>query len=162
MLVKPKTEDLLKKVDNRYELVIAVSRRGRQIINGSDPMVKYNDDEITTINMSSVDKMIAFGLDTLFLNLLRKAWWTQIMTSIAVYEMPSKTMFGCYSERYNFDFVVQIEAGDFKEAMEIVSNTLDEYWCRQLSKYYDMHYLSAVQHELELGDIKATIYEKVR
>ena len=40
-----------------------------------NPFMKpLDDDEITTINMSSVDKMIAFGLDTLFLNLLRKAW----------------------------------------------------------------------------------------
>ena len=39
-------------------------------------MEPLKDDEITTINMSAVDKMIAFGLDTLFLDLLkpRKAW----------------------------------------------------------------------------------------
>ena len=45
MLVKPKTEDLLKKVDNRYELVIAISKRGRQIINGSSPVVDVKSDE---------------------------------------------------------------------------------------------------------------------
>ena len=45
MLVKPKTEDLLKKVDNRYELVIAISKRGRQIIDGSDPMIETKGDE---------------------------------------------------------------------------------------------------------------------
>ena len=55
MLVKPKTEDLLKKVDNRYELVIAVSRRGRQIINGSDPMVKYNDDEKSELTIAALE-----------------------------------------------------------------------------------------------------------
>ena len=31
MLVKPNVEELLKKADNRYELVIAVSKRARQL-----------------------------------------------------------------------------------------------------------------------------------
>ena len=40
-----------------------------------DPFMEpLNDDEITTVNMSCVDKMIAFGIDTIFLSLLRKAW----------------------------------------------------------------------------------------
>lgn len=55
MLVKPKTEDLLKKVDNRYELVIAVSRRGRQIINGSEPTVDYNDDEKSELTIAALE-----------------------------------------------------------------------------------------------------------
>ena len=55
MLVKPKTEDLLKKVDNRYELVIAVSKRGRQIINGSEPMVSYNDDEKSELTIAAIE-----------------------------------------------------------------------------------------------------------
>lgn len=45
MLVKPRVEDLLKKVDNRYELVIAISKRGREIIDGSKPMVEVSDDD---------------------------------------------------------------------------------------------------------------------
>lgn len=55
MLVKPKTEDLLKKVDNRYELVIAISRRGRQIINGSKPMVNYKDDEKSELTIAAME-----------------------------------------------------------------------------------------------------------
>lgn len=55
MLVKPKTEDLLKKVDNRYELVIAISKRGRQIINGSNPMVEAKDDEKSELTVAAME-----------------------------------------------------------------------------------------------------------
>ena len=55
MLVKPKTEDLLKKVDNRYELVIAISRRGRQIINGSSPMVDSGEDEKSELTVAALE-----------------------------------------------------------------------------------------------------------
>ncbi len=55
MLVKPKTEDLLKRVDNRYELVIAISRRGRQIINGSNPLVDVKDDEKSELTIAALE-----------------------------------------------------------------------------------------------------------
>lgn len=55
MLVKPKTEDLLKKVDNRYELVIAISKRGRQIINGSKPMVDAKEDEKSELTIAALE-----------------------------------------------------------------------------------------------------------
>ena len=55
MLVKPKTEDLLKKVDNRYELVIAISRRGRQIINGSKPLVNSGEDEKSELTIAALE-----------------------------------------------------------------------------------------------------------
>ena len=55
MLVKPKTEDLLKKVDNRYELVIAISKRGRQIIDGSDPMIETKGDEKSELTVAAME-----------------------------------------------------------------------------------------------------------
>jgi DNA-directed RNA polymerase subunit omega len=55
MLVNPQTESLLEKVDNRYELVIAVSRRGRQIIDGSTPMVKTKDDEKSELTVAAFE-----------------------------------------------------------------------------------------------------------
>jgi DNA-directed RNA polymerase subunit omega len=55
MLVSPQTENLLKKVDNRYELVIAVSKRGRQIIDGSSPMVKVKDDEKSELTIAAME-----------------------------------------------------------------------------------------------------------
>ena len=55
MLVKPKTEDLLKKVDNRYELVIAISKRGRQIINGSNPLIEVGKDEKSELTIAALE-----------------------------------------------------------------------------------------------------------
>ena len=55
MLVSPKTESLLKKVDNRYELVIAVSKRGRQIIGGSTPMVKPKENEKAELTVAAIE-----------------------------------------------------------------------------------------------------------
>ena len=55
MLVKPKTEDLLKKVDNRYELVIAISKRGREIIDGSNPMVDVDEDEKSELTIAAME-----------------------------------------------------------------------------------------------------------
>ena len=55
MLVSPKAESLLEKVDNRYELVIAVSKRGRQIIDGSNPMVKVKEDEKSELTIAAME-----------------------------------------------------------------------------------------------------------
>lgn len=40
MLVKPTVTELLKRAKNRYELVIATSKRARQIASGSEPLIK--------------------------------------------------------------------------------------------------------------------------
>lgn len=49
MITKPTAEELLKKLDNRYELVISVSKRARQIIDGDDPKVKTNEKSEVTV-----------------------------------------------------------------------------------------------------------------
>ena len=49
MLTKPNTEKLLKNADNRYELVIAISRRARQIVDGDETMVNSKEFSKTTI-----------------------------------------------------------------------------------------------------------------
>ena len=38
MMVKPTVNELLKRVDNRYELVIVTSKRARQLANGDIPV----------------------------------------------------------------------------------------------------------------------------
>lgn len=43
MLTKPTVAELLKKIDNRYALVIATSKRGRQIAKGDEKLVETND-----------------------------------------------------------------------------------------------------------------------
>ena len=55
MLVSPQTESLLKRVYNKYELVIVVSRRGRQIIDGQTPRVKVKDDEKSELTIAAIE-----------------------------------------------------------------------------------------------------------
>lgn len=49
MITKPSAEELLKKLDNRYEVVISVSRRARQIIDGDNPRVKTDEKSDVTV-----------------------------------------------------------------------------------------------------------------
>ena len=47
-------EDCLKHIDNRYDLVILAARRARQIIFGSDPLVKENNDKPTVLALREI------------------------------------------------------------------------------------------------------------
>ena len=49
MLLEPRVDELLKKAENRYELAIIVSKRARQIVGGSEPMVDTKEKSPTTI-----------------------------------------------------------------------------------------------------------------
>ena len=44
MIVKPTVAELLKKAQNRYELVIATARRARQIAAGAEPLTKVKEE----------------------------------------------------------------------------------------------------------------------
>lgn len=52
MMVKPSVTDLLKKATNRYELVIATSKRARQIVN------QRNEEKKAEKDTSSKDKKV--------------------------------------------------------------------------------------------------------
>ena len=43
MIIKPTVTDLLKIIDNRFELVILVSKRARQISEGQIPLTKVKE-----------------------------------------------------------------------------------------------------------------------
>ena len=48
MMVKPTVTDLLKKIDNRFALVIVTSKRARQLSNGDKPLTdKVEDSNVT-------------------------------------------------------------------------------------------------------------------
>lgn len=49
MIVEPSVTDLLKLVDDRYELVIMTSRRARQIAEGADKLVDADDKSVVTV-----------------------------------------------------------------------------------------------------------------
>lgn len=39
-MINPAITDLLKKVDNRYSLVVVTSKRARQLVNGDEPLLE--------------------------------------------------------------------------------------------------------------------------
>lgn len=49
MMTKPSADELLKNVENRFELVSVVSKRARQIVDGKAPLVNTNDKSEVTI-----------------------------------------------------------------------------------------------------------------
>ena len=49
MIVKPTVNELLKHAENRYALVIATSRRAREIAKGDEPLTKTEDKSPVTI-----------------------------------------------------------------------------------------------------------------
>lgn len=49
MIVKPSVAELLKKSKNRFELVIATSKRARKIAQGEEPLVVTMEESPVTI-----------------------------------------------------------------------------------------------------------------
>ena len=54
MIVKPTVTELLKKAKNRYELVIATSRRARQIALGDEPLTKVKEESPVTLAANEI------------------------------------------------------------------------------------------------------------
>lgn len=50
MMVKPTVAELLKKAKNRYELVIATSKRARQIAEGAEVKTKVKEESPVTFS----------------------------------------------------------------------------------------------------------------
>ncbi len=53
MIVEPNVTDLLKKVNNRYELVVAVAKRARQLSNDEDSLT--NSDEESAVTLAAIE-----------------------------------------------------------------------------------------------------------
>ena len=54
MMVKPTVKELLKNARNRYELVIATSKRARQIANGDIVLTKVNETSPVTLATNEI------------------------------------------------------------------------------------------------------------
>lgn len=54
MMVKPAVTDLLKKVDNRYSLIIMTAKRARQIAEGETPMAEVDEKSPVTIAVNEI------------------------------------------------------------------------------------------------------------
>ncbi|MCI9365151.1 MAG: DNA-directed RNA polymerase subunit omega [Clostridia bacterium] len=49
MMVKPTVNELLNKVDNRYKLVTATSKRARQLASGEEPLTNKKEASVVTL-----------------------------------------------------------------------------------------------------------------
>ncbi len=47
-------EDCLTNLDNRFQLVLVATRRARQIANGKDPMVPWENDKPTVVALREI------------------------------------------------------------------------------------------------------------
>ena len=54
MIVKPSVNELLKNVENRYALVIAASKRAREISNGKEPLIETKEKSPVTIAANEI------------------------------------------------------------------------------------------------------------
>ncbi|SNR90913.1 DNA-directed RNA polymerase subunit omega [Anaerovirgula multivorans] len=60
-MLYPSTNDLMKKVDSRYTLVVAVAKRARQLIDGNDPKVKPSSHKPVSIaTQEIVEDMVTY------------------------------------------------------------------------------------------------------
>ena len=56
MMVKPSVQELLKKVDNRYRLVVLTSKRARQIASGDISMTKVDEKSPVTLAANEISE----------------------------------------------------------------------------------------------------------
>ncbi|HFE38504.1 MAG TPA: DNA-directed RNA polymerase subunit omega [Gammaproteobacteria bacterium] len=49
-------EDCLENVDNRFELVLLATKRARQLANGKDPMLDWENDKPTVLALREIAK----------------------------------------------------------------------------------------------------------
>ena len=54
MIIKPTVTDLLKILNNRFELVIVTSKRARQIAAGSTVLTKVNEESPVTLAANEI------------------------------------------------------------------------------------------------------------
>ena len=54
MMVKPSVTDLLKKVDNRFELVVVTAKRARQIAAGAKPLTQVKEESAVTLAANEI------------------------------------------------------------------------------------------------------------
>lgn len=54
MLVKPSVNELLNKVDNRFELVVMTSKRARQLYSGAEPLTKKKEESVVTLAATEI------------------------------------------------------------------------------------------------------------
>ena len=54
MMVKPTVKELLTKVDNKFELVVATAKRARQIANGDTTLIDTDEESPVTVAANEI------------------------------------------------------------------------------------------------------------
>lgn len=54
-MINPSVVNLLNKVENRYSLVVAASKRARQLIDGSEPLIQTDSVKPVTVAVKEID-----------------------------------------------------------------------------------------------------------
>lgn len=57
-MINPSIDELLEKVENRYTLVCLTSKRARQLIEGSEALIKMDSIKPVTIALNEVNKKV--------------------------------------------------------------------------------------------------------
>lgn len=55
-MINPSVVDLLNKVDNRYSLVVAASKRARQLIDGSEALISTEATKPVTVAVKEINQ----------------------------------------------------------------------------------------------------------
>lgn len=55
-MIDPSINDLMKKVDSRYTLVVATSKRARQLTDGAHKLTKCNSEKTVTIAINEINE----------------------------------------------------------------------------------------------------------
>ena len=63
-MINPSIVNLLEKVDNRYSLVVATSKRARQIIEGQSPLVQVDSTKPVTIAIHEIYEWAIVAITT--------------------------------------------------------------------------------------------------
>lgn len=53
-MLYPTTDELLKKVDSRYTLVVMVSKRARQLLEGAEPLVNAKGKKVLSLAVQEI------------------------------------------------------------------------------------------------------------
>ena len=64
MLVEPAVTEILKKVDDRYSLIIMTSKRARQLASGATKLTAAEDKSVVTLAVNEIFEGSVHKLDT--------------------------------------------------------------------------------------------------
>lgn len=60
-MINPPLSDIMKKVDNRYTLVVEVAKRARQLVDGEDPVIDIEPtNPVTTAIYEILDDKVTY------------------------------------------------------------------------------------------------------